>query len=139
MHLILKSTQACGEWSFRRPKHSRKIENIVRRFSIKYGVKIYSLANVGNHLHFHLQLKNRFAYPAFIRAITGAIAMAVTGGRKGHQIKCRFWDDRPYTRVIVGFRGLLKIWDYIKINKLEGYGIKREEARLLIMKYHSTA
>jgi REP element-mobilizing transposase RayT len=131
MHLILKSSKATYLWSFR--KYDKDIKEITSRFSTKYGVKILSLANVGNHLHFHIQLTNRYAYYKWIRAITSAIAMKVTGinrwtGGTGE----KFWDYRPFTRVIKSFRALLTLKDYLLINKLEGLGVPRAKARVLM-------
>lgn len=136
MHLVLRSSKAVGEQSFKRPKNAARIRQIVNKFAFKYGVKIISLANVGNHLHFHIKLTNRFTYRPFIRAITSAIAMAVTGASRWNplkmQAKDRFWDYRPFTRVVQSFRAFLNLKDYIQINKLEGYGCRRDEARFIV-------
>jgi hypothetical protein len=69
MHLVLRSSKAIKDWSFKKPKNEQKIRQIVDRFSMKYGVKVYSLGNAGNHLHFHLKLSNRYTYAAFVRAV----------------------------------------------------------------------
>jgi REP element-mobilizing transposase RayT len=130
MHLILRSSKAVGPWSFR--KHHRKINAIVDKFATKYGVKIISLANVGNHLHLHIKLSNRFTYKAFIRAITAAIAMAVTGASRWNKLKEKFWDYRPFTRVVIGLRAFLNMRDYIRINQMEGQGYDRAHARLVV-------
>lgn len=132
MHFVLRSTQAKGEWSFRR--HQNEIRKIIERFAIKFGVRLFSMANVGNHLHLHLQLTNRFAYDGFIRAISSAIMMRVTGISRWNKIKLvkKFWDCRPFSRVIIGFSGLLKIRDYIAINKLEGIGYTKTQARFYL-------
>ncbi len=132
MHLVLRSTKAKGEWSFRKPVHEKKIQKILDYFSQRYGVKILSLANVGNHLHFQIRLTNRFTYKAFIRAITSAIAMAITGASRWKPLKIRFWDYRPFTRIVKSYRAFLNLRDYIRINKLEGYGYQRDHARWLI-------
>jgi hypothetical protein len=136
MHLVLRSTKATGEWSFKKPKHERKISEIVSRFSKKYGIKILLLANVGNHLHFQIKLSNRFSYAPFIRAVSAAIAMAVTGASRWSPLikeaKGRFWDYRPFTRVIQGFKAFLNLRDYIKINQLEGLRVNRRIARVLV-------
>ncbi|MEW6057280.1 MAG: hypothetical protein AB1540_11780 [Bdellovibrionota bacterium] len=182
MHLVLRSSKATEEWSFTRPKHAAKIKQLTSKFAAKYGVKVYSVANVGNHLHFHLKLGNRFTYRPFIRALTSAIAMAVTGTSrwtrpvkaaravavaKGTSMtkaqpqataavagaasnsrratatdstaqaspqkqKLRFWDYRPYTRIVQSFQALLNLKDYIRINTLEGYGYKRDQARFIL-------
>lgn len=134
MHMVLRSTKAKGTQSFCKPENYHNIKRITKKFSDKYGVQIISFASVGNHLHFHLKLVNRHTYKPFIRAITAAIAMAVTKASrwtKPSGPKQKFWDYRPFTRVIIGFRALLNIRDYIKINQLEGfYG--REHAQLII-------
>ena len=136
MHLVLKSSKATQEWSLRKPKNQKIIREIISKFSLKYGIRILSLANVGNHLHFHLKLGHRYAYVKWIRAVTSAIAMKITGmnrwnggKNKPHE---RFWDHRPFTRVIFGLRGWLTIKDYILINQLEGSGIPRGKAAKLV-------
>jgi hypothetical protein len=137
MHLVLRSSRARGPWSFRRPYHARRIREITRKFSERYGIKILSSANVGNHLHFQIKLSNRYTYRPFIRAVTSAIAMAVSGTsrwtrRPSRERPQRFWDYRPFTRVVRGWRAWLGLRDYIRVNQLEGFGYAREEARWLV-------
>lgn len=154
MHLVLRSSKAKGAWSFRRPDNQRKIKSIMAKFSAKYHVHILSMANVGNHLHLQIQLYKRQFYKPFIRAVTSAIAMAVTGmnrwsknglrGSKTNEVsaiisrrehsspKLKFWDYRPFTRVVKGFKAFLKLKDYIAINKLEGFGVQRNQARFIL-------
>lgn len=134
MHLVLRSTKAKGEMSFRRTKNSKAIGAIVGKFSRKYGVQVLSLANVGNHLHFHIKLGNRYAYKPFIRAVTSAIAMAVTGVSRWKPGEgSKFWDYRPFTRVIDGgLKAFLSVRDYVRINQLEGAGFVREVARIVV-------
>jgi hypothetical protein len=100
MHLILKSSKAKGEWSFKRRENAFKIKCIFEKFAKKYHVRILSIANVGNHLHLHIQLFYRRGYVPFIRAVTSAIAMAITKRSRWNKIKVKFWDYRPFTRVI---------------------------------------
>lgn len=136
MHLVLRSTQAKGEWSFKRAKNEAAINRIVEKFSVIYGVRVLSLANVGNHLHMQVKFANRFAYAPFIRAITGAIAMAITGRsrwtREGSHERRKFWDYRPFTRVVQSLRAFLKLKDYIRINELEGFGYRRDDAQFML-------
>ncbi|MDX9731402.1 MAG: transposase [Bdellovibrionales bacterium] len=140
MHLVLRSSKAKGAWSFRHARNARRIQEIIHHFAGKNGVFILSMANVGNHLHIHMKLMNRFTYAPFIRAITSAIAMAVTGrsrwrkptAQTKNEKKESFWDYRPFTRVIESFRALLTMRDYVRINQLEGCGVTRAEARSMI-------
>jgi REP element-mobilizing transposase RayT len=121
-----------GAWSFKRKANSKKIKRIIDKFAKKYHVGVQTVANVGNHLHLHIQLKYRQFYKPFIRAITSAIAMAITGKSRWKKIKAQFWDYRPFTRVIRGWRAILTMQDYMMINQLEGIGTKRIEARFIV-------
>ncbi len=98
-----------------------------------------SIANVGNHIHIHLKLSSRFTYNGFIRAITGGIAVAILGKRGGgvgtgesRDEARRFWDRRPFTRVVVSLRAILNLRDYIRMNELEGLGFSRTETRQMV-------
>lgn len=128
MHLVLRSSQAKGEWSFSKKHHNNKISHIVSKFSEKYSVKVLSMANVGNHLHFHIKFSTVTAYKKFIRSITSAIVMAITKVNKFKKLKKHFWDLRPYTRIVFGQRARLTLQNYIEINQLEGQGWSRAEA-----------
>lgn len=141
MHLVLRSTQACGTKSFRYGQNRKKIRAIIEKFAKKYAVRLHSMANVGNHLHLHFQLTRRETYKPFIRAITAAIMMAVTGMSRWtkaqdriqeKQKKKRFWDLRPFTRIVSSWTGFLKLKDYIAINQLEAVGHTRDSARFYV-------
>ena len=128
MHLTLRSTQAVGEWSFARKNNRLKISEITARFSVKYGVKILSMANVGNHLHFQIKLASRHTYKKFIRAVSSAIVMAITGVSRLKKLKKHFWNFRPFTRIVIGYRARLVLQNYIEMNQLEGFGWDRAQA-----------
>lgn len=139
MHLVLRSSLAKGKWSFLQPKNKESIKIILRKFAAKYGVRLLHGANVGNHIHLELQLGNRHTYKPFIRAITSAIAMKITGVSRWNSKELvgikKFWDLRPFTRVIIGWRSRLFLKDYIQVNRMEGRGISREVARTLIQRH----
>lgn len=131
MHLVLRSSKATGENSLKAFKNSSQIQKIINKFSHKYGVRILSLANAGTHLHLHIKLINRTSYIRFIRAVTAAIAMHVAQKNRWTQQKKneKFWDYRPFTRIVGGGRAFLTLQDYIQINHLEGLGLTRLQAR----------
>jgi REP element-mobilizing transposase RayT len=130
IHLVLRSTKAVGPLSFW--KHKDVIRGYVKKFSGQFGVKIHSIANVGNHLHFHLKLSNRHTYKFFIRALTGAIAQTITKSSRLNTLQKGFWDRRPFTNVLKGFKGFITLRDYVGINQLEGIGFQREQARFYL-------
>lgn len=136
MHLVLRSSKAVGDKSFATKENRTFIRGVLNRFAKKYGIKIHNFANVGNHLHMHIRLSNRYGFHKFIRAVTGAIAIRLGrynrwAGAKA-VAKDKFFDYRPFTRVVVGLRAVLSLKDYIRLNELEGYGIKRSEGRYLV-------
>ena len=132
MHLILKSSRAVGPWSFRAPQNKQKVIGLLEKFAVKNGVKIHSIANAENHLHVHIRLTTRHTYRAFIRGVTSAIAMAITGASRWNKIKEKFWDYRPFTRVVKGWKAFLSLRDYIHVNQIENAGASRREARSIV-------
>ncbi len=135
MHITLRSTKAKGQTSFQNSAKRSKVKNFVYNFSFKKGVKILSFANVGNHLHLHVKLHNAHLYKAWIRGLSSGLAMismGLEGLRQLKDKKQKFWDQRPFSRVIQSFRHFLKTKSYLEVNILEGMGIPRIEAELLI-------
>lgn len=135
LHVVMRSSLAKGAWSFQNPKQVRKIGNFIQEFSHKKGIQILSVANVGNHLHLHVKITNRTLYKAWIRGLSSAIAMMIAGRQGLKELKQRrqkFWDYRPFTRVISSFKAFLNLKDYIEINKFEGLGVNRLQAVLMI-------
>lgn len=152
MHITLKSTKATGTASFLHPKNHNRVKKYLYDFSVKKGVKIISFANVGNHLHLHVKLTNLTLYKAWIRGLTSGLAMIAVGQagfkklkvnknfnvNKNHAFKSKqkFWDHRPFSRVIQCFRHFLNTKAYIEVNILEGLGMPRTLAELMIFGSH---
>lgn len=120
MHLVLRSSQATGAWSFHR--FDKDIDYILKLAARRFGVKIYRFSNSGNHLHLIIKLGNRYAYSGFIRMISGAIALKVTGSSKVRRLKKRFFDRRPFSRVIEWGRAFQIAKDYVELTYLEAIG-----------------
>ena len=132
IHVVLRSSQAKGEWSFRHKNNFNRVGEFLTKISNKYGIKLISVANVGNHLHLHVRIPNRTLYKSWIRGLTAGIAIIVTRMNKFKKLEKRFWDYRPFTRVVQSFKAMLNLKDYIEINKLEGGGIARIHAVTLV-------
>ncbi len=136
IHMVLRSSMAVGTMAFNHPRNAGSVRQILTKFAKKYGVSFLSIANVGTHLHFHLKISHRPNYYRFIRAVTAAIAMHVTGRNRwtagNSEVKTKFWDYRPFTRIIESYRAFLTLKDYIQINQLEGFGIPRVQARWMV-------
>lgn len=137
-HVCLRSSQARGPLSMRNPKHRQHIERAVRTTAKSAGLKIGRWANVGNHLHFSIFVKERAAYIRWIRAITGVIARIVTGKERGRSRfegdalvppRTPFWDSRPFTRIVHNNEGYWNLTEYVVKNQLEGTGVALARAK----------
>jgi len=100
LHVVLKSSRAVGGRSFDHDKFKAKIWDIISKHAAQKGIKIYSYANGGNHLHLLLRAKNRKEYSGFIRTITGLIARLVGATQRGRPLRKKFWDARPFSRTV---------------------------------------
>ncbi len=130
----MRSTKAKGPWSFTQKKNRAAIEAILGRFAKKHDVQLRRSAVVSNHLHLEIKMGGkrgyRANYNAFVRAISAAIAMAVTGVSRwrNFELAKKFWDRRPFTRIVKGLREHVTLAKYIKLNQLEGFGYSRKAA-----------
>ena len=133
MHLVLRSSQARGVWSFKRTQNEKKIRTIIKKFAGKHRVQILTMAVVGNHLHLQIKLATTHGYKAFIRALTGTIAMAITGASRwrARKEKQKFWDHRPFTRIVFGLSDFKNVRNYLQVNQLEGHGLTKVAARFM--------
>lgn len=136
IHLVLRSSRARGAWSFLLSKNRMIIKSALNTHAKKNFVNIISVANVGNHLHIHLKIADRILYKRFIRAVTGIIALKIMSASKNTprvvNSATRFWDYRPFTRIITDFKYFLNLEDYILINQFEGLGFSRAVAHIII-------
>ena len=139
IHLIFRSSQARGQFSLRTLRNQRQIQAILKSEAQRFGIHILDFSNNFNHLHLLLKSSNRRMILNFIRSFAGRVAMSVTGGRKGHQLSQGFWDQRPFSRVIVGYRGLSIAKDYVALNQMEALGIFTRPSRKSQIKNHQSS
>lgn len=123
LHLILKSARAQGAWSFLQPRFKAEISSILYSQAHRWGLEIMSFANVGNHLHLLVKFPSRKAFQAFLKVVTGRIAMRITKARKGYSVG-RFWDRIAFTRVVQWGRDLRSISNYLVKNFVEPLGLR---------------
>jgi REP element-mobilizing transposase RayT len=100
LHVVLKSSKAVGSRSFKNSQYEMRIWEIISTHAKKLDIRIYEYANGGNHLHLLLRAKHRDDYNAFIRTVAGLIARLVAKTEKGKPLKEKFWDARPFSRVV---------------------------------------
>src|SRR5207247_741020 len=91
--------------------------------SQKYGVKVAELSINGDHIHLLIWITNRTLYNRFIRSLTGLLALRITKVGTKTALSQKFWDYRPFTRIVIGWRGYRIAKDYVTLNKLETMGV----------------
>lgn len=119
-------------------KRQRRIESLVRGRAAAEGIRVYDFANVGNHLHIVIRVPSRRAYKSYVRALGGLIARQVLGAERGKpqlgqrtpgsDVISRFWDARPYTRIVTWGRDYAQLKSYVELNRMEAAGIDRATA-----------
>jgi len=150
LHIVLRSNYAHGPHSML--KHERVIRNTLLKMGRKHGVKIYRVANAGNHLHLLVRFTKRRALQNFLRGSTGLIARKMMGRERGPAFtqeevapttqgdsnvrtsrklstsaanrapKQFFWTQRPFTRIVSWGRDFDSTLAYVKLNTLESLG-----------------
>jgi REP element-mobilizing transposase RayT len=126
MHVVLRSSQAQGKWSFLAKSNRTRIEVLVQVTAKKLGIKIYRYVNVGNHLHLLIQAKTRRDLQTFFRVISGRIACLVTGAKKTSRTG-RFWDKLIYSRIVTWGREFTTLKNYLFKNLLEAFGLVEQK------------
>jgi hypothetical protein len=119
-HLVMRSQLARGRYSFLR--YDKKINEIINKQGRNLGVKIYRLANGGNHLHLIILSSSRRAFNAFIRAISGLIARLILKIERGSAKNLQFWEKRPFTRIVEWGKDYKSVCAYLLQNTLEALG-----------------
>lgn len=77
LHLTLRSDYAYGSRSLL--KHRSLINHVGRKFSSRFGVRIYRQAICGNHLHLIVRGTTREGLQNFFRVFAGHIAQQILG------------------------------------------------------------
>jgi hypothetical protein len=127
LHVVLRSSRAKGQQSLKR--FDRKISEMLNRQCEVQGVRVYARANASNHLHLVLKAPSRRSLRAFLKSVCGLIARKVTGAERGSPSGDRFWDARPFSRVVAWGRDFSGLKNYLHLNRVEALGFTRHESR----------
>lgn len=122
MHIVLRSSHAHGHRSFLKRTHSRAIDKILKGQARRWGIRLYRYENVGNHLHILLKTGHRKWLQGYLRSITGLIARMILGAQRGHAKLIRFWDGRPFSRIVAWGKAYMALHRYFDKNQLEALG-----------------
>jgi len=142
IHLVLKSSMAKRERSFLHPIRAKRIRETVTRLARLKRIRVYRYANSGNHLHLVIRTRSRKTYLDFIRSLSGILARLTLAKERGlaqqsrnsaESPRLKFWDSRPFTRILEWGREYQNVSAYVLQNKLEALGFipyqKRPQSR----------
>jgi hypothetical protein len=139
MHLVLHAAKAQGRLSFL--FHAKAVETLVKAQAARQGVRLYDLANAGNHLHLVIRVPSPRAYKRFVRSISGLLVRKVCGVQRGKALSAAskassngFWTARPFSRVVSWGRDYTGLMNYLDINRGESQGFERMEMRFILRK-----
>ncbi|MGK5081709.1 transposase [Bdellovibrionota bacterium FG-1] len=128
LHVVLRSSQARGEFSMLHPRHCNLLEEFARKLAKRWGVRLYRYANVGNHIHLLIRVPSRAVWKRFLRELAGGIAIIVTGAKKGAALARNktgrgFWDHLAFSRIVQFGRDFEGMGRYLIKNLFEAAGI----------------
>ena len=117
LHITLKSSHAKGRLSLLAPR--LVVASVINEQAVKSQVTLHRIENMGNHIHMLVSFKSRELMQRFLRVVTGLIARAVTGARKGKAFGKRFWDHLAHTRIVTSRKDFVKLTNYFDKNEVE--------------------
>ncbi|MBX3017196.1 MAG: hypothetical protein KF767_04855 [Bdellovibrionaceae bacterium] len=129
LHMVFKSSSAKGPTSFLHPRSRVILHRTLRQMAKRYGLRVHEVGICGNHFHMLVRFHHRRYLLAFNRVFTGTLVKRLCGSQK---LEKRFFDFRPFTRVVESRRGYQIARDYVLLNQLEGLRIipyQRERTR----------
>ncbi len=106
IHLVMKIS------GFGLIREERMILREVDRAAKRWGVGIYRISVLGDHIHMIIKIPTRAAYRRFIQRICGIISLKL--GVK--------WLFRPFTRIVEWGRDFKRAIGYVQMNHLESWG-----------------
>jgi len=152
MHIVLRSSFARGQYSMLRKNIAQQIRKVIDRQAKLFGIRIYEYANVGNHIHILVRAGNRNSFKSFLRSISGLIARITLGAERGrakltklknalrsNSILQKFWDQRPFTRIVTWKRDFNAVKKYVIQNFNEAMGFITYQPRNWSKKSFSTS
>lgn len=120
IHLVLRRHRS-QKASFRCPREFHLILAAIHQYSRRFAVKIEMQSIQGNHIHFLIRVGNRTQFQSFARVLAGQIAQRVTDTFRERKTE-EFWEHRPWTRIVKGWKAYRIVQAYIRLNEQEALG-----------------
>ncbi len=123
LHVVLRSSRARGRNSMLEDRHRNQIKWLIRKQAKHFGVELHRYSNNGNHLHLLVKPgKSRKDLQNFLRAVSGLVARLILKAERGRAKGIKFWDARPFSRIVTWGKAFNRCAHYIERNILEALG-----------------
>ncbi|MES3037605.1 MAG: transposase [Bdellovibrionota bacterium] len=122
LHLVFKINIKALPKGLRHPRNFRIIREVVKQYSKRFFVRVEQISIQRDHVHLLVRAPRRQFYQYFFKVVAGQIAQRVTGTFKATYEGVRIWKERPFTRVIKGWKSYRIVRNYIQLNEKEVLG-----------------
>jgi putative transposase len=139
IHVVFKVNRVkLRHKSLRSLQSFKLLHVIINKYAKHFGIKVEQFSIQFDHIHLLIRSTRRRPIHHFFRVLAGQIAQ--TFEKEGmlksvtdtlQKAGAGLWKHRPFSRIVVGVRGLRIIRNYIQLNEKEARGeIKYQKNRL---------
>ncbi|WP_413576992.1 transposase [Bdellovibrio sp. HCB290] len=130
IHLVLKINKFAVRGGLRNPHVFRLLNTLLKRYSLKFFVKIEQVSIQNDHVHILIRGGRRSKLQSFFRVVPGQFAQRLTDTPQRGREDLKIWKHRPFTRVVKGHRAYKTVRNYIQLNECEANGRPYSKNRL---------
>jgi REP element-mobilizing transposase RayT len=131
IHSVFKANRLNMRRGYRSPLGFYICNSVIKRYAKRFFVKIEQQAICNDHIHLVVRFSRRSLGQHFLRVVAGQIAQQFEKNRFLVTDTQSIWKQRPFSRVVLGFRAHVTIMNYVRLNEMEARGkIKYKKQRL---------
>lgn len=149
LHVVFKVNKlTLRHQSLRSPSTFLLVQRIIARYAKRFLIKIEHISIQHDHIHILIRTSRRSSFHNFFRVVAGQMAQrfekegllrmvtdtpetAISRQFGKLKRKLKLWKQRPFSRVVRGYRAYRIVRNYIQLNEKEVLGyIKYQSQRL---------
>ena len=130
LHLVFKINKAAVRGGLRSSKNFQLLRFLVKKYSIKFFVKIEQISIQTDHIHLLIRASRRSHFQNFFRVLAGQFSQRLTDTLDRKYKGPKIWKYRPFSRVVRGWKPYKIVRDYIQLNECEATGRPYSKMRL---------
>lgn len=125
LHVTMRSSQAKGARSFLKHDNYFFILDLIERLRLRFQITVEKQSINSNHLHLLIRARDKDSLTGFLRSLSGLIVRYMTGAERGNKLNTKqgkFWNHRPFSRLVSFGRDFAAVIKYITMNIDESIG-----------------